>query len=653
MTLREKLHATLDSLGGARIAVVGDYCLDAYWHLDPDTSERSLETGLPIGRVATQRYSLGGAGNVVANLVALGAGEVRAIGVLGADPFGETVRHLLAALAIDLNGVLDLGGDWQTLVYAKPYVGTLEQERIDFGSRAPLPEKARASLLQNISDAATWAHVMIMNQQTRSCFAEREIVAGIDRIVAEHPTCLFLVDARDAAAAYHGAILKVNAAEAATLLSEPTDIHRPTRAITAMAQQIMRKTGFPVFVTRGERGMVAVDAAGVYDALGVQVLGPVDPVGAGDTVVATIAATVASGGDTESAVHLANLAASITVGKRNMTGSATREAIHRLIDDSDYVYSPDLADMPGLRRYAENTDFELIDNWPSDLHIEHAIFDHDGTLSTLRQGWEDVMAPMMVEAILGNDAEKVDSSSRAEVSRAVADLIDRTTGVQTLLQMDSLVELVAEFGYVPASEIKDGPGYKQDYNQRLMELVEARRKRLTSGELDANDFLIKGSVHLLETLRDRGVTLYLVSGTDLQDVRSEASLLGIAGYFGDHIYGAVGVSRVEMKKLVLERVVQENGLGGRSLVTFGDGPVEVRETRKRGGLAIGVCSDEVRRYGHNEAKRRRLVRGGATLLISDYGAMSSLIPMLFANSREPTASGSGMQRHRTFQESWR
>jgi beta-phosphoglucomutase-like phosphatase (HAD superfamily) len=186
-----------------------------------------------------------------------------------------------------------------------------------------------------------------------------------------------------------------------------------------------------------------------------------------------------------------------------------------------------------------------------------------------------------------------------------------------------------------------------------MELVEARRKRLTSGELDPNDFLIKGSVRLLETLRDRGVTLYLVSGTDLQDVRSEASLLGIAGYFGDHIYGAVGVSRVEMKKLVLERVVQENGLGGRSLVTFGDGPVEVRETRKRGGLAIGVCSDEVRRYGHNEAKRRRLVRGGATLLISDYGAMSSLIPMLFANSREPTASGSGMQRHRPFQESWR
>src|ERR1035437_1785195 len=166
--------------------------------------------------------------------------------------------------------------------------------------------------------------------------------------------------------------------------------------------------------------------------------------------------------------------------------------------DSDYVYSPDLADMPGLRRYAENTDFELIDNWPSDLHIEHAIFDHDGTLSTLRQGWEDVMAPMMAEAILGNDAEKVDSSSRAEVSRAVADLIDRTTGVQTLLQMDSLVKLVAEFGYVPAGEIRDGPGYKQDYNQRLMELVEARRKLLTSGELDPNDFLIKGSVRLLE-----------------------------------------------------------------------------------------------------------------------------------------------------------
>jgi phosphoglycolate phosphatase-like HAD superfamily hydrolase len=491
---------------------------------------------------------------------------------------------------------------------------------------------------------------MIVNQQVRSCFADPEIVVGIDRIMADHPNCLVLIDARDAAAAYHGAILKVNAHEAAALLGEPKDVHRPTHAITAMAHQIMRRTGCPVFVTRGERGLVGVDATGVYDALGVQVLGPVDPVGAGDTVVATIAATLASGGDTESATYLANLAASITVGKRGTTGTANPEEIHRLIDDCDYVYSADLADVPGRRRYVENTGFELVDDWPSGLHVEHVIFDHDGTLSTLRQGWEDVMAPMMVEAILGRGGHDVSPSSRAEVARVVADLIDRTTGVQTLLQMDSLVQLVAEFGLVPASEIKDGPSYKQDYNQRLMELVEARRNRLVAGDLDADDFLMKGSMSLLKALRTRGVTLYLVSGTDAQDVKSEAALLGIAEYFGDHIYGAVGESRVEMKKVVLQGVVDGNHLGGRTLATFGDGPVEMRETRKRGGLAIGVCSDEVRRHGFNEVKRRRLVRGGATLLIPDYGRVPTLMSMLFADDRESTALVAAMQQQNKVEE---
>jgi hypothetical protein len=79
---------------------------------------------------------------------------------------------------------------------------------------------------------------------------------------------------------------------------------------------------------------------------------------------------------------------------------------------------------------------------------------------------------------------------------------------------------------------------------------------------------------------------------------------------------------------VIERIIRENDIDGAQIITFGDGPVEMRETRKQGGLAIGVCSDEVRRFGFNAAKRRRLIRGGAHLLVADFSDLPALLRVL-------------------------
>ncbi|MCK4851295.1 MAG: hypothetical protein KAT11_08090, partial [Phycisphaerae bacterium] len=83
------LEPCLERLGQARLAVFGDFCLDAYWLIDPDEAEVSVETQLPVRRVRQHRYSLGGAANIVANLVDLGVGKVQAIGFIGDDLFGE------------------------------------------------------------------------------------------------------------------------------------------------------------------------------------------------------------------------------------------------------------------------------------------------------------------------------------------------------------------------------------------------------------------------------------------------------------------------------------------------------------------------------------------------------------------------------------
>ena len=132
----------------------------------------------------------------------------------------------------------------------------------------------------------------------------------------------------------------------------------------------------------------------------------------------------------------------------------------------------------------------------------------------------------------------------------------------------------------------------------------------------------------LEALAGRGVKLYLASGTDQADVVAEAEAMGYAHLFEGRIFGALGDVNVEAKRVVLERIFLEGGLSGRHLATFGDGPVEIRETHKRGGLTVGIAADEVRRFGLAPAKRSRLIRAGADVVAPDFSQADRLLSVL-------------------------
>jgi phosphoglycolate phosphatase-like HAD superfamily hydrolase len=262
--------------------------------------------------------------------------------------------------------------------------------------------------------------------------------------------------------------------------------------------------------------------------------------------------------------------------------------------------------------------------------VSHALFDHDGTISVLRQGWEQVMAPVMVRAILGDRHEDADEPLRRKVRARVAEYIDRSTGIQTIVQMDALAGMVREFGIVSPDRILDYKGYKALYDRELMEVVNRRVGRFRAGELSAEDLTIKGAVPFLAALRERGVRLYLASGTDDGDVRAEAGLLGYAGLFDGGMYGCVGDLSRSSKRMVIERIFREHGLSGPELVCFGDGPVEMQECRRCEGIAVGIASDEVRRSGLNEAKRARLIRAGAHIIAPDFSQGEELLGLLFA-----------------------
>ena len=222
--------------------------------------------------------------------------------------------------------------------------------------------------------------------------------------------------------------------------------------------------------------------------------------------------------------------------------------------------------------------------------------------------------------------------------------IDQSTGIETIQQMYALAEMVREFGFVPEEKILDAKGYKQVYNDALMQQVNYRLEKLSRGELDVFDYMIKGALKFLEMLYRRGVKLYLASGTDREDVIREAERLDCARLFEGRIYGSIGEVTKNTKRIVMETIIRDNRLHGSQLVCFGDGPVELREVKRCGGVAVGVASDEIRRYGLNRTKRSRLIKAGADLLIPDFSQGERFLTLLFdrnmklANHTVPVSS---------------
>ncbi|HUW84175.1 MAG TPA: PfkB family carbohydrate kinase [Phycisphaerae bacterium] len=628
---RRRLEQLLADVARVRVAVIGDFCLDAYWLYDPSGSEISLETGKPTHAVRRHRYGLGGAGNVVSNLIDLGVAQVLAFGVVGDDLFGREMARLLSTTGTDVAGLVTQADDWDTPVYGKPHEGDEEDRRIDFGAFNALSRASQDELLARLVAALPQLQCVVVNQQLgRGLWVDEMIERFID-MVARWPQMLFVVDSRNRAERFGHVVLKLNEIEAARICGQPVepDAVVPAEQAQGFARQIFDRTSRPVFITRGARGLVAFDDSSVHIEPGIQILHKADPVGAGDTAVAAIAASLAAGASYVEAARLANFAATVTVQKVQQTGTATPDEILRVGADPDYVYHPELADDPRRARHQPDTEIELVTERLAPHRITHAVFDHDGTISVLRQGWETVMEPMMVQAILGPAYMTANEAVYHRVVARVRDYIDKSTGLQTILQMEALAEMVREFGHVPDEHVLDAHGYKKIYNDALMELVRDRLAKLHKGELEVRDLTIRGAVTMLQLLSERGVTLYLASGTDRQDLIAEAEALGYAGLFEDRIYGAVGDVSKYSKKIVVDRILQEHRLAGSELACFGDGPVELREVRKRGGLAIGVASDEVRRYGLDLRKRSRLIRAGADLIVPDFSQAPILLGLLF------------------------
>jgi phosphoglycolate phosphatase len=272
-------------------------------------------------------------------------------------------------------------------------------------------------------------------------------------------------------------------------------------------------------------------------------------------------------------------------------------------------------------RFLEGTQIEIINEDAPLGNLRCALFDFDGTISLIREGWQDVMVPMMVEILF----DCPEHESEDELGAIVSEYVERLTGKQTIYQMIQLAEEIEKRGGTALDPVE----YKRMYLERLWERIEGRVEALKSGSADTDDWIVPGLMGLLEGLAERDVTMYLASGTDHQYVQSESELLGVADYFEAGLRGAVDEYKKFSKALYIQYIFRTLKLKGNELVAWGDGYVEIENTKDVGGVAVGVASDEVRRCGINDWKRNRLIQAGADIIVPDHREHERLLQYLF------------------------
>lgn len=288
--------------------------------------------------------------------------------------------------------------------------------------------------------------------------------------------------------------------------------------------------------------------------------------------------------------------------------------------ERDYVKA---CQVPAVPVCLPGTAIEIVHPARPSRPPEHALFDFDGTLSLIREGWMDIMIPMLAGHLLSVART---GETPADITALVRDFVTQLTGKQTIYQMMRLAEEIRLRGGEP----RDPLDYKAEYHDLLMARITARRHGLADGSVPRNDLLVAGSLDILASLRERGVAIYIASGTDEEYVLEEAHLLGLDTFAPGRIYGAQADFASFSKAMVIQRILKENRVDGASLLAFGDGYVEIADSKAVGGFAVAVASDETARSGRCDAwKRERLIGAGADIVIPDYRETPRLLPYLY------------------------
>src|SRR4030042_1062961 len=259
----------------------------------------------------------------------------------------------------------------------------------------------------------------------------------------------------------------------------------------------------------------------------------------------------------------------------------------------------------------------------SGKNIKVALFDFDGTLSLERDGWIDLIVDTFVDELV-----KASDITKAKALEWCLVYIQGTIGIPTYLQAEGLANKITSLGV----KAENPQVYKDKYNQKLVELVNNRRKTIPPEKLR-----VKGSLELVELLAKKlgKENLYLASGSDIDAVLESIKFLGFERFFSEENIVGAGSNhdpRVCAKEYVIDELVRRRGLKPGELLCFGDGFPELSYTCKVGGISVGVLTNDVTLnypdYFTISKKRERLIMAGAHILVPDFGEASKLVKAL-------------------------
>jgi rfaE bifunctional protein kinase chain/domain len=333
----ERFAAIVDRYPRLRIAVVGDFFLDRYLEIDPARTETSIETGLPAYNVVRVRSQPGAAGTILNNLVALGVGTIYAVGFCGDDGEGyELRRELNARPGVDTTHFLS-APERRTPVYCKPLVmdeggPPRELNRFDSKNWTPTPAALQRELAARVAGLADQVDAVLLMDQVdlpETGVATGQVCASAHAALGRRPDLIVLADSRRGLAEFPPVAYKMNAAELARMTGKAA---ADAESVKGHVAGLAARTGQPVFVTMAEAGIVGAPPGRPPEHVASHpVRGPIDIVGAGDSVTANLAAALAAGGDHREAMELAMAAASLVIHQLGTTGTASVPELAKLL----------------------------------------------------------------------------------------------------------------------------------------------------------------------------------------------------------------------------------------------------------------------------------------------------------------------------------
>ena len=332
---RSRLEELTGRFPSCRIAVLGDFFLDQYLDVDPALEERSLETGKRAHQVAAVRSSPGAAGTVVNNLVSLGCGQVHALGIIGDDGHGFELRQCLDRIGCTTRG-LRRRKAYLTPTYLKPRdlsrTGLSgEHERYDIRNRAPTSPDLLQEMLADLEGLLDRVDAVIIEDQVEEpdlgVVTER-VRDGLADLARRHPRVVFWADSRAQIHRFRRMILKPNQFEAMRHSTPGPGEKVPVESIRRILPRFRARVGAPICVTLGDAGALVTDPE-MARVPAVQVEGPLDVTGAGDSFTAGAVLALCSGASLPESALVGNLAASVTIRQLSVTGTATRRQLSR------------------------------------------------------------------------------------------------------------------------------------------------------------------------------------------------------------------------------------------------------------------------------------------------------------------------------------